>query len=130
MRSSPARCPSAGPQPAMIAILVLVGCAAAAQAQGESIVYYQATYANGNIRDLSAVPDTDKGIERVVRISRIQGPDPGLTILSAGADGATYVKTGRTIRTELRWNGRAWVGRVAARRDQIAGACGSCPPGG
>ena len=77
----------------------------------ESVVYYQVTYANGKLRDLAVPPTTHKGIRRVLRISRIDGPIPGLSVLSTGADGVSFVRSGRTVRGELRWDGRAWVGQ-------------------
>ena len=73
------------------------------------IVYYQVSYKDGGIRDLSDPPKTDKGIDRVVRISRFESGTTGYEILSTGPRPLTLVATGRTIRTQLVWNGKAWV---------------------
>jgi hypothetical protein len=112
MTSSPARRRPRRLQPLLAAMLAVVACPGTAPAQSESIVYYQVSYGNGTIRDLSTVPATNKGIEKVLRISRIEGPDSGLSILSTSGRGGTFIKTGRTISRELRWDGRAWVGEA------------------
>jgi len=94
---------------AAAALIAACALAAAAADAGESVVYYQVVYTNGKIRDLAQPPETDRGIRRVVRISRIDGPCPNLAVHSVDAWGIHYVATGRTVRKELRWDGKAWV---------------------
>ncbi|MHC4718742.1 MAG: hypothetical protein ACYS5V_17400, partial [Planctomycetota bacterium] len=98
--------------PAPRALVIAAALAAGAPAwagDGESIVYYQLITAENRIRDVSEVPRTNRGIRRVLRISRIEGPYPGHVIHAVNRTGFGLVHTGRTVRTELRWNGKAWV---------------------
>ncbi len=87
----------------------VLGVLASPAGGGESIVYYQVVYANRQIRDLSEPPKTDRGIRRVIRISRIDGAYPGLEVHAVDAAGIEYAGIGTTVRKELRWNGTAWV---------------------
>ena len=83
-----------------------------AQAPGPAWeVYYQTTYDDGAVRDLNTVPKTNKGIRRVVRISRSEGdPAPsGYEKVSTGTVVLEVVNRGQTLTHGLVWNGRAWV---------------------
>ncbi len=74
------------------------------------VVYFQVSYANGTVRDLSRVPADNEGIGRVTRITRIASTGHGAEILSTHGRPIRSIGTGRTVRVELKWNGKAWVG--------------------
>ncbi len=74
------------------------------------IVYYQATFADGTVRDLNEIPKAKKGIRRVVRISRFEPAVKGYEVLSTRHPMVKSVRPGRTVKHELAWNGKAWVG--------------------
>lgn len=97
-------------------LAALLAAAAPARAQG-GIVYYQVSYKDGSIRDLAATPATDKGIKRVVRISRHQPDSAEYRVLATGPTPLTVARAGRTPRVQLVWDGKAWVApRVAEPR--------------
>ena len=104
---------------AMLHTVILLGLLAAttpatAEAPGHAephrVVYFQVSYTNGTVRDLSRVPIDDKGIARVTRITRIAAAGHGTEILSTHGRPLRSVNTGRTVRVNLGWNGKAWVG--------------------
>ncbi len=74
------------------------------------IVYYQATFTDGAVRDLNEIPKVKKGIRRVVRISRFEPAVKGYEVLSTKHPMVKSVRPGRTVKHELAWNGKAWVG--------------------
>ncbi len=89
---------------------------ASAQRRGGT-VYYQVTYEDGDVADLSKIPTTDTNIRRVVRILRLNRGDRGLRSLST--EDTTFVSSGgRTYRDELTWNGKAWVLHEQVREAQ------------
>ncbi len=89
---------------------------ASAQRRGGT-VYYQVTYEDGDVADLSKIPTTDRNIRRVVRILRLNRGDRGLRSLST--EETTFVSSGgRTFRDELTWNGKAWVLHEQVRKAQ------------
>ena len=109
------------PSPAgrvLVAAAVVAACATPVAGDGESIVYYQLITTDNKIRDVSAVPRTNDRIRRVLRISRIEGPYPGHVIHTVTKSGFSLVQTGRTVRTELHWDGKAWVGQADRPGDQ------------
>jgi len=89
-------------------VLLIVWVAVPAADQGRT-VYYQVTHADGSVRDVSAVPRTNKGIRRVLRITRLEQGQKGYDILSTGRQTITHVNRGQTYKTDLIWTGRAWV---------------------
>ena len=88
---------------------ILLALAAGAAGQPGRTVYYQVTFSDGSGRDVSTVPETHKGITRVLRIVRIEQGVRGYEILSTGPQTLTLVSRGQTYRTDLAWDGRAWV---------------------
>jgi len=78
-------------------------------------VYYQVTYANGSVRDLNEVPRERAGIRRVVRVSRHEDSFRSYEMLATGPVALAVHGAGRTVKTELRWNGRAWTTRPRPR---------------
>jgi len=94
------------------AILLLL--AASAASETGTTVYYQVDYANGTGRDLSTPPKTNQGILRVLRITRVEQGLRGYEILSTGPQALTLVNRGQTYRTDLRWDGKAWVAPAEA----------------
>jgi len=86
-------------------------------------VYYQVLHADKQLRDLPKVPDTTKGIRSVLRIATIGTPGPPARrsrTLSTKRPMVRQVAPDRTYRTQLTWNGRAWVGSPADRTRQLA----------
>jgi hypothetical protein len=100
-------------------VLVAVLVAAAAAADVPNTVYYQVTYADGTVRDLSRVPETQEDIRRVVRIARFEGRDRGYEVLSTDRP-LTLINRGRTERHELVWREGAWVAPVDVERQRRA----------
>ena len=74
------------------------------------IVYYQVTFADGTVRDLNEIPKDKKGIRRVVRISRFEPDVKGYEIITTRHPMVKSVRPGRTVKHELTWNDKAWVG--------------------
>ncbi len=92
-----------------LAAAILLACASLAGDQRGRTVYYQVTYADGRSRDLSAPPAASKGIRRVLRIARIEQGSKGYEVLATGPQPLTLVSRGQTYKTDLVWNGKAWV---------------------
>ena len=90
------------------AVLLLAAAAAGGGESGQS-VYYQVTYDDGRTRDVTALPETNEGISRVLRIKRIEQGSRGYEIVSTGPQPLTLVSRGQTYRTDMVWNGKAWV---------------------
>ncbi len=92
------------------AVLVLLWQGAPGGAdEGPEAVYYRVTYDDGTSRDLAGVPDTDEGIERVVRIERHATGYRTHEVLSTGRTTLTVSNAKRTVRREMEWNGAEWV---------------------
>lgn len=96
----------------------------------DRVVYFQVSYRDGSARDLTRVPDTNKGILRVVRMTRIEQGTKSYQILSTGRRPIRTVNAGKSTSVELKWNGKAWVGPkppasqpdaalIRARKDKI-----------
>jgi len=101
---------------AVVAAVLADPSIASAQRRGGT-VYYQVTYEDGDVADLSKIPSTDRNIRRVVRILRLNRGDRGLRSLST--EETTFVSSGgRTYRDELTWNGKAWVLHEQVRQAQ------------
>ena len=86
-------------------------------------VYYQVLYANRRLRDLPNVPQTDKDIHSVLRIATVGTAGPAARkpeILSTKRPLAPQNRVDGTYRTQLAWNGQAWVGSAADRTRQLA----------
>jgi len=96
-------------------LALVLGVSLPAGGQKGGTVYYQVTYSDGTIRDLSEVPKTDKGIRMVLRISFVQPGPRGHSIVRTGPVAFSTVNDVRTRRHELKWNGQAWVGEAAKR---------------
>ena len=99
---------------------ILLAFAATAAGGPGRCVHYQVTYTDGTSRDLSTVPGTDKGITRVLRIARIEQGSRGYEVLSTGPQPLTLVSRGQTYKTDLAWNGRAWVAPSNDARGVVA----------
>lgn len=100
---------------ASAAAAVLVVAAVSVGQSVPNVVYYQVTYEDGGVRDLSRVPQTDEGIRRVLRIARYEGSDRGYEVLSTDRP-LTVVERGYTQRHELIWRDGAWVAPVDIER--------------
>jgi len=101
-------------------LLVAACLAAAAGAADGGTVYYQVTYADGTVRDQPTVPATDADIRLVVRISRVEPDAVGYDVITTHHVPLRKVNAGRTTRTQLAWNGRAWVAPAAVVPDAAA----------
>lgn len=98
------------------ALSVLLLAPGRASAEDGGVVYYQVTHEKGQVRDLNDVPKDDKGIRRVVRIARFEPDTRGYQVLSTGPLVLAVLNPGRTVMSDLKWNGKAWVGDVESPR--------------
>ena len=73
-------------------------------------VHWQATFADGTVRDLNEVPTTREGIRRVVRITRYQASLKGYEVLTTEGPAVRLVNRGWTVHHDLVWSGKVWVG--------------------
>jgi len=113
------------PGPALSAAVAAIAIApAACPAAGKSpaAVFYQVCYSNGDVRNLSAAPTTNKGIDSVTRVARYDGGPNGYTILSTGPRPVRSVRVGRTVRQQLQWHGKAWMSAEQIARERGAAA--------
>ncbi len=92
---------------AALVLLIVTRTAGAAGAVG--IVYYQATYSDGRVRDLNEPPQTKENIRQVLRITRYQKGQKGYHVLTTEGPAYRKINTGLTEKVRLRWNGRAWA---------------------
>jgi len=79
-------------------------------------VYYQVAHAGGRIQQADQVPRTSRNIRTVIRVIRIEPPGGGSVIVSTGPMPVIEINPVRTVKQELTWNGKAWVGPQPARR--------------
>ena len=121
MRHLPPPAPAARRRVLVVAA-ILTACAAGGAQEAESVVYYQVVTDDNRIRDTAEVPRTREGVRSVLRISRIEGAYPGHIIHTVNAAGFGLVQTGRTARTQLRWDGQAWVAPAGAAAEANAAA--------
>ena len=75
-------------------------------------VYYQVTYKNKTIRDLSAAPTTNKDILSVTKIVTFRSSWPGYETVSTGNTHIQNLNPVRTVSTSLMWNGKSWAPAV------------------
>ncbi len=107
-----------------IALAVLLLSARVAGANGPvGIVYYQATYSDGRVRDLNEPPDTNEGIRGVLRITRYSKGLKSYEVYTTEGPAVRKVNTGITDKVQLRWNGEAWV----APHEQASGGDDDAP---
>ncbi len=102
----------------LLACCVLVTCGDLSAEVGRT-VYYQITFADGNIRDESNVPATNANIRMVLRIGRIAPTIVSYEVITTHNAPLTRYDTGRTIKTELKWNGKAWVAPADELRKRL-----------
>jgi hypothetical protein len=85
-------------------------------------VHYQVIGSDGQISNLPNVPQTNKGIKSVLRVAAI-GTEPPVRrrakILSTKHPLLQQTAPDPTFRTQLTWNGTAWIGSTADRRQQL-----------
>ena len=105
----------------LVALLALVLLGPSVALASAEAVYYQVTYEDGGVKDLAAVPTTKEGIRRVLRVVRHAPGYGAYEVLSTGEQPLTVVNAARVVRTELKWNGRAWID-PAARKTRPAPA--------
>ncbi|NBB95968.1 MAG: hypothetical protein GVY16_09565 [Planctomycetes bacterium] len=112
---------------AMTAVLLLAGSFAEAEdaLPVDGTIYYVVTYSDGTIEQRSAPPPTDAGIRSVSRVARYEPELPSYETATTGNEPVEVLNPGRTVTTEMHWNGRLWVAQVtdspikrAARRRQ------------
>jgi len=97
-------------------IAAVLACAAAlgivrprAAESATASVYYQVTYADGSVKDLSQPPETSEGVERVVRVTHESSGQAGYEITATGPDVLTVINPDTISRQELTWNGSQWT---------------------
>jgi len=94
-----------------VILVALAATAGAAPGQtGSRVVYFQVSYASGDVKDLSHVPADNKGILNVTRITRIKPAGPSYKVFSTHGRPVRSINPGRTERVDLTWDGKAWVG--------------------
>ena len=71
-------------------------------------VYYQVTYKNKSVRDLSLPPKTNKDIISVTKIVTFRSSLPGYETVSTGNTHIQDLNPVRTVSTSLIWNGKSW----------------------
>lgn len=96
---------------AAASVLLLTAQGTGQAPEGAWEIYYQATYADGSVRDLNAVPTAKEHIRRVVRISRFERSGLGHRLIATGPYPVSEYDPGRTVKHDLTWDGRAWVAR-------------------
>ncbi len=98
---------------AVLAVVVTLLCGSAGAGdgvgKGAGVIYYQVTFDNGTVRDLTEIPKSRKGIRRVLRIARFDADFKGYQVISTEGPALRLVHTGRTVKQDLAWNGAAWV---------------------
>lgn len=72
-------------------------------------VYYQVTYSDKSVRDVTVIPKSNRGIISVTRVAVYRASMPGYTTHSTGPTAVTELNPTRTVRASMRWDGRAWV---------------------
>jgi hypothetical protein len=86
----------------------LAAPAAIAQDQPDNtLVYYQVTYADGEVRDRFEPPETDEGVANVVRIARVDAPLPQMRTASTEV-GVVLYNQPKVYRDDMKWDGQAW----------------------
>jgi len=111
---------------ALPVVMAIISACSPGLAQSDArlgTVYYQVLYTDKRLSDLPRVPDTSKGIRSVLRIARIGTANSGARgseILSTERRPLRRTGADRTYRTQLAWNGRAWVGSAADRTRELA----------
>jgi len=86
-------------------------------------VYYQVLYADKRLADLPKVPESNKGVQSVLRIATVGSSNPsgGVRILSTRRSISRQSSLDRTYRTQLTWDGKAWIGNPYDRVEKLAG---------
>jgi len=111
---------------ALLVTVTIICASPSALAQSDvrlGTVYYQVLYAGRQLRDLSRIPETDKGIRSVLRIATIGTATPHVRrrkTLSTKRPMTRQNPLDRTYRTQLTWSGRAWIGSAAKRTRKLA----------
>jgi hypothetical protein len=90
-----------------LAAIVPAGFAPAQQKDAGSIVYYQITYADGEVRDRFSPPESDEKVVSVVRIARVDSPLPQRTMVSSEV-GMVSFNQPKVYRNDMKWDGQAW----------------------
>lgn len=72
-------------------------------------VYYQVTYSDGTVKDLSQLPATNENIHRVMRIIRLGDNEKSYKVLSSVGPVLTISNDGRTITQDMTWDGKKWT---------------------
>ena len=94
--------------PSLVAVLVVTLGLLCGSASADA-TYYQVTFGNGTVRDMTEIPKSRKGIRRVVRIARFEADSKEYRVTSTKGPALRLVNTGRTVKEDLAWNGAAWV---------------------
>jgi hypothetical protein len=94
---------------------------ASAETRDESTsVYYQVTYADGEIKDLATAPRTNTNILMVTKITQYQSDLVGYEAVSTGNQTIESLNPTRTVQTQLEWDGTSWAPAVKPRQQAPA----------
>lgn len=98
----------------MAAALLLGGSVAWAQDElpVSGTIYYQVTYSDGKVEQRNTPPPTQAGIEQVSRVARYEPELPSYETLSTGNAPVENLNPGRTVTTEMTWDGQKWTPQV------------------
>jgi hypothetical protein len=103
----------------LLAIHLVAGGAAAQDEPDNTLVYYQVTYADGEVRDRFQPPESDSGVVSVVRIARVDSPLPQMRTVSTEV-GVVLYNQPKVYRDDMKWDGQAWrMAREVAPRRKI-----------
>ncbi|MBT3201297.1 MAG: hypothetical protein HN350_15460, partial [Phycisphaerales bacterium] len=86
-------------------------------------VFYQVLGTDKQVRNLPLVPQSNKGIQSVLRIATPGVNDPQrrkAQTLSTRRNPEPKKPLSTTTRTQLTWDGKAWVASITDRRKQLA----------
>ncbi len=99
---------------AMAAVLLIGGSLASAQDElpVAGTIYYQITYSDGTVEQRSTPPPTKAGIQSVSRVARYEPELPSYETASTGNAPVENLNPGRTVMTEMTWDGSKWAPQI------------------
>jgi len=106
--------------PALFVIVIATGAQRPRGKTSPGTIYYQVTFTDDDLADMREIPQTDKGIRSVLRIATVGRRFGGARGVSTEGKAFTKQGMGRTYRTPLLWNGKAWVGDSLGRTKQLS----------
>jgi hypothetical protein len=98
----------------MAAVLLIGGSLAGAQdaLPVAGTIYYQVTYSDGTVEQRNTPPPTNAGIRSVSRVARYEPELPSYETASTGNAPVENLNPGRTVVTEMTWDGSKWAPQI------------------